>query len=285
MTIKISDLKKKIKSRKADSYKTKNGRVLVVGGSNDYHGAPIFCGLAAVNTGVDLVKMAVPESNFEVTRNASPALIVKKYPGEYLSSRGRELIYMIAKKADVAVIGPGLKDRPETIKAVKDILLGIDIPVVLDAEAIQALELVENMPLSQKLIITPHHGEFEKLIGKAFKIRDPQPHKSRLIRTLANDLKMNILLKGPVDLIASDDGKIADNTSGNAGMTKGGTGDVLAGMVGGLIAQGVEMYDAGCLGAYCLGKAGEKLYKEKGYAYTTMDLIEEIPYQLKSVLN
>ncbi len=284
MAIKLSEIKKRAPRRKKESHKHDNGRILIVGGSIDFHGAPLFAAQAALRSGVDLVYMAVPECNFEVTRAFSPSLIVQKFPGEFLSSRGRELILSMLINVDTVVFGPGLGDRPETKKTLKELVEKAGIPTILDASAIQVLEDIEKMPLPQKLVITPHHGEFEKLTGKPFKIRDPHDHKERLIRALATDLRMNILLKGPVDIIASDDGKLEENRTGNPGMTVGGSGDALAGLVSGLMAQKVKPYDACCAAAYILGKAGDKLFKLKGFGYDTSDLLEEIPYILKDLL-
>ena len=192
---KLSELKKKISKRDPLSHKGQNGRVLIVGGSIDYHGAAIFAALGALNSGVDLVYMAVPECNFDVSRNYAPDFIVRKYPGEFLTSRAQEIVLALAKKVDTVVFGPGLGDKPETLRAIKYLVEHIDAQTILDASAIQVLDLLDKMPLKQPLVITPHHGEFEKLTGKPFKISDPKDHKIRIIRTLANDLKINILLK------------------------------------------------------------------------------------------
>jgi len=281
---KLTDIKKNIPKRNPLSYKSKNGRVLVVGGSLDYHGAPIFSAWGALNSGADLVYMAVPECNFDVTRAFLPDLIVRKYPGEFLSTRAQETILMMAKKADVVILGPGLGDRTETMRTLKALVEHFNIPTVLDAAAIQVLEMLDKMPLKQPLIITPHHTEFEKLTGKPFKIQDPEDHKVRVIRTLAKDLNINILLKGPIDIIAGEDGRVEENETGNAGMTVGGSGDVLSGLVAGLIAQGLAPFDACACGAYIMGSAGDRLYKTKGYAYTASDLAQEIPFIVKDIL-
>lgn len=282
--VKFIDFKKRVTKRVAQSHKGQNGKVLVIAGSIDYHGAAIFAAWGALNSGADLVTMIVPESNFEVSRNFSPDLIIRKYPGEYLNSRAQEMIMALSLKADVVVIGPGLGERPETMRVIKFIVEHLQVPTVLDADAIQVLEMLDKMPLKQSLTITPHHAEFERLTGKPFKITDPADHKVRVIRTLANDLKINILLKGPIDIIAGDDGRIEENQTGNAGMTTGGSGDVLAGLVAGLIAQGLTPFDACAGGAYVLGLAGDKLFKEKGYAYKASDLAGEIPYIVKDIL-
>ncbi len=261
-----------------------NGRVLVLGGSVEFHGAPLFSSQAVLNSGADLVTIAVPEVNFDVTRNFSPSFLVRKYPGEYLSQKAKEMIMALATNVDVVLIGPGLGDRPETLKTVKDLIEQINLPMVLDAHAIQALELVENIPLSHPLVITPHHYEFEKLTGKPFKITDPADQKTRLIRALANDLKMNILLKGPIDIIASDDGQLEENDTGNAGMTVGGSGDVLAGMVAGLMSQDLPAFEACQAAAFALGSAGDRLLKLKGYCFTAEDLLQEFPLVLKDLI-
>jgi hydroxyethylthiazole kinase-like uncharacterized protein yjeF len=284
MAIKITEIKKRVPKRKKESHKHDNGQVLIVGGSIDYHGAPLLAALGALRSGVDLVYLAVPECNFEVTRAFSPSIIVHKFPGEFLSSRGRELIMSMALEVDTVVFGPGLGDRPETRKTLKELVEKIGKPTVLDANAIQVLEDIEKMPLPQKLVITPHHGEFEKLTGKPFKIRDPHDHKGRLIRALATDLRMNILLKGPVDIIASDDGKLEENNTGNPGMTVGGSGDVIAGLTAGLMAQGIKPFDACCAAAFVLGKAGDRLLKTKGFGYDAEDLANEVPFVLKELL-
>ncbi len=281
---KLADFKKNLPKRDPLSHKSKNGRVLVIGGSLDFHGAPILSAWAALNSGADVVMLAVPECNFEVTRNFAPDFIVRKYPGEFLTARAQEMILLMAKKADVVILGPGLGERTETMRTLKHLVEHLNVTTVLDADSIQVLEMLDKMPLKQPLVITPHHTEFEKLTGKPFKIQDPADHKIRVIRTLAKDLNINILLKGPIDIIAGEDGRVEENQTGNAGMTVGGSGDVLSGLVAGLIGQGLTPYDACACGAFIMGSAGDRLLKSKGFAFTASDLAQEIPFIVKDIL-
>lgn len=281
--LKVSELKKIFPKRSPESHKGQNGRVLVIGGSIEYYGAPIFSAIGALHSGVDLVYLAVPECNFEVTRNYCPDFIVRKYQGEYLNSKAFDLISSLAVQCDVIVIGPGLGDRKETLETVKKIITEVSKPMIIDADAIQVLQSMEKFPLKQKIVVTPHHQEFESLTGKPFKKSENIEQKNMLLRALATDIKINILLKGKEDIIASENGEIANNQTGNAGMTVGGTGDILAGAVAGLMAQGVEPFDACQLGAFTLGKTGDKLLKEKGYGFSASDLAAEFPYILREL--
>lgn len=149
--------------------------------------------------------------------------------------------------------------------------------MVLDSSAIQVLQKIKNFPLQQKVVITPHHNEFEHLTGKDVKVSGSVSGKVVLARTIATDLKINILLKGPQSIAASEDGTTVMNATGNAGMTVGGSGDVLSGYIAALIGQGANAFDACRIGSYVFGKVGDALLKQKGYGYTASDLAEELP--------
>ena len=261
-----------------------NGKVLIVGGSLDFYGAPLLAGLGALYGGADLVYLYVPECIFDVTRSIYPDFIVKKFPGEYLDMKAVRPILEFAKRCDVVLLGPGLGEREGTIQALLEIIKGLEITTVLDAEAIQVFKKIKEVPLSQKIVITPHHNEFEALTGKDMKISSSLANKIVILRTLATDLKINILLKGPTDLIASDEGEVLSNSTGNSGMTVGGSGDVLSGFVASMISQGAPPFAACQLGAYFNGKTGDQLFKQKGHAYSSSDLAMELPYVVKSVL-
>lgn len=275
--IRASDVRSAYPKRAPDSHKGMNGRILIVGGSIDYYGAPLLCGYGALRGGADLAYIFVPESNFDVSRSHYPDFIVHQFPGEYLDMKGVTPILEFARKCDVLLMGPGMGDREETAEAMKNIIENSPIPMVLDSSAIQVLQKIKNFPLSQKIVITPHHNEFEHLTGKDVKVSGSLSGKVVLARTIATDLKINILLKGPQSIAASEDGQTSMNSNGNAGMTVGGSGDVLSGYIAALIGQGANPYDACRIGSFVFGRVGDSLFKQKGYGFTASDLANELP--------
>ncbi|MBU2560364.1 NAD(P)H-hydrate dehydratase [archaeon] len=269
-------------TRRPDSHKGENGRVLVVGGSDLYHGAPILAGLGAHNSGADLVFMYVPEGNFDVTRSASPGFIVRKYSGDYLTPGAVGGIIELSQECDVLVIGPGLGERQETKDAVIEILGKVKIPVVIDADAIKAVGEQPGVLKKIDAVVTPHTREFVTLTKKKL----PKTEKSRIIvvSNEAKRLSCVILLKSPVDIIASPE-EVKQNTTGNPGMTAGGTGDVLSGVAAGLISQGLSTFDSACCAAFILGVSGDELSRWKGHAYTAEDVVGEISNTIKRILD
>jgi NAD(P)H-hydrate epimerase len=284
-TIKASDVRSAYPKRAPDSHKGMNGTIMIVGGSIDYYGAPLLCGYGALYGGADLAYIFVPECNFDVSRTHYPDFIVKKFPGEYLDMKGVTPILEFAKKCDVLLMGPGMGDREESAEAMKNIIENCPIPMLLDAAAIQVLQKIKNFPLSQKVVITPHHNEFEHLTGKDVKVSGSISGKVVLARTIATDLKINILLKGPQSIAASEDGTTVMNDNGNAGMTVGGSGDVLSGYIAALMGQGANPYDACRIASYVYGKTGDELFKQKGYCYTASDLAAELPYVIRQFVS
>ena len=279
--IKLKDIKKLLPKRENTSHKGQNGRVLIIGGSIEYHGAPILAGMGALSAGADLVYMYVPDCNFEVTRNASPDFIVKKYPGDYLNERYTQRIIEFVKTCDSILIGPGLSDRESTVNAVLDIITHVKIPTVLDSSAIFVLKKIDKFPLPQHIIITPHENEFKHLVDREVHIDADDPKSAILIRSISMDLNINIILKGDVDHIASQEGEMELNHTGNSGMTVGGTGDVLAGVTAALLATGIEPYYAAKCAAFYTGKAGDLLKKQLGNGFTASDLAKMVAVALK----
>ncbi len=279
--IKEKIVRKLLPKRLANSHKGQNGSVLIVGGSIDYHGAPILAGLGALYSGADMVYLYVPECNFDVTRSMYSDFIVKKYPGEYLTERYAANIIDFAKNCDSILIGPGLSGDEKVIAGVCEIIKNLHIPTVLDADAIDSLKKIEKFPLQQQVVITPHHNEFRNLIDREIEVNETDSKSVILLRSISMDLHINVLLKGKLDFISSEEGNVEINETGNAGMTVGGTGDVLAGLTATLLAQGMEGFDAARCAAYLNGKAGDSLYKKKGYCFSASDLAFELPYVMK----
>lgn len=280
--IKESTISKFMPKRDANSHKGENGRVLIIGGSIDYYGAPILAGLGALYSGADLAILYVPESNFECSRSLYPDFIVKKYPGEYLTQRYASKIIEFAKeKADSVLIGPGLGDNESTLDAVYEIVSTLNLPTVLDANAIPVLKKIAKFPLPQSIVITPHSNEFKNLVDREIYVKEQDTKSIILLRSVSMDLHITVLLKGATDYISSHEGIVETNHTGNAGMTVGGSGDVLAGVVATFLAQRLEPFDAARAAAYFNGKAGDYLQKLKGFGYSASDLALALPYVMK----
>jgi len=248
--------------RDPESHKGQNGKVLIVGGSIEYYGAPLLSALGALYSGSDLINIYVPESNFDVTRSLYPDFIVKKFPGQYLTHTGVKEIVDFSKECDAVLIGPGMYEREVTIRAILELVESITIPTVLDSTAIEVLKLVKEVPLPQPVVVCPHKNEFERLTKHEIKYLKNTDELVKFIRTIATEMGINILLKSPTDIIASKKGDIVFNKTGNAGLTVGGTGDVLAGVITSLIAQKADPFDACQIAAYLVGYTGDFLYKQ-----------------------
>ena len=276
------------KSRKSSSHKGNNGSVLVIGGSADYHGAPAISGLAGLSCGVDLVYIAVPESAAIPVKSASPDLIVKSLKGDYLSLNHLEDILKLADKVDVVLIGPGSGISDETSKLFNTLVSKIKKPIVLDADGLKQVDisLIKN---KENIVFTPHLAEFNSFFNCNLDF-DLNSYDFMEVNSTVNDfhkvtkaVKGTVVIKGVNDLILSDS-KFRINNTGNAGMTVGGTGDALAGIIASLIAQDLAPFDAACLGVFINGLAGDRAYEDYGYNYSATQLVSYIGNVIKDGL-
>ncbi len=281
MTTKILQsavVKKFIPERKTSSRKGDNGKVLVVGGSYIYHGAPILSSLAALRTGADLVYTAVPKINSQATRAISPNLIVIPLADSKLT-RGavNKLLGQIPSDLDSATIGMGLAIQDvEALKILVRSLLDRDVRLSLDASAL--VSSILPFLANQNVVVTPHAGEFKKLFGET-----PSISKKERIVTVAKFAKkysLSILLKGSTDII-SDGNTTFLNVKKTPAMTVGGTGDVLSGIVAGLLARNRNSLGAAAAAAYINGQAGKIVQKKLGLHMTATDLLDVIPNAFK----
>ena len=267
--------------RRRDAHKGDSGRVLVIGGG-PYTGAPAFTGMAAMRSGVDLTFVATPEASALAVAIYSPNIIVKPLAGDILAGEHVGYLVDFARGVDVVAIGPGLGDAPETFSAVQELIRKIDKPLVIDADAIGACGAMPRILRSKQGVITPHAGEFKKLTGRTVH-PDDQAKRTAAVREVASRMKMTILLKGPVDVIS--DGTFTKlNRVHNDAMTVGGTGDVLTGLVAGMIAQKASPFAAARIGAFAAGVAGNLAFEEKSYGLLATDVIEKIPFVLRRYL-
>ena len=265
-----------VKPRLPESHKGDFGRLLVIGGSAVYFGAPALVALAALRTGVDLAYIAAPEKAAYAISSMSPNLITFKLERDHLNRLNIPVIRRCLEKATAVVIGPGLglhKETEETIDEVLRIVEERRIPILLDADGLKAFANFKRR-LGVPLVLTPHAGEYKILTGVGLprKVED----RVEMVRRAAQELNAVILLKSNVDII-SDGVRVKLNFTGNPGMTVGGTGDVLSGIVGAFLAQGADPFDAAVAGAFINGAAGDFVKAEKGYHMVSTDLLEWIP--------
>lgn len=268
------------KPRHPEAHKGDFGRLFIIGGSETFSGAPAFVALSALRTGVDLAYVAAPEKTAYAISSMSPDLITVKLAGDHLSPRNTKAIAEWLPKADAVVMGPGLGLHEETREAARELFHLIErekIPMLLDADALKAFAEFKRRVRSP-VIFTPHAGEYKLLTGE-----DPPKdlaERSEHVRKNSAKLRACILLKGPIDVV-SDGVNTKLNRTGNPGMTVGGTGDVLSGIVGTFLAQGASLFAAASAGAFINGVAGDIVLKEKGFHMVPSDLIDKIGYVMR----
>lgn len=253
--------------RDPQSHKGENGKVCVIGGSRHIHGAPLFSALAAEASGVDLIYLFIPPAHEEVAKQTSLNFQVRTFQRDDLTVDDVGPILEMLASMDCAVIGPGLSHEPSALKALRQIITGSPCPLVLDASALQADTL--SWIGGKQVVLTPHLGELERM-----KIEESE------IGEFAAKHGVTILMKSVVDRIAASDGTVTESIGGNAGLTVGGTGDSLAGLTAGLIAQRMSLPEAALLASQTIKKAGDMLAEGQGMHYTTRDVIEVIPIVL-----
>jgi len=265
-----------VKPRAPEAHKGDFGKLLVVGGSEVFSGAPALVALAALRAGVDLTYVAAPHRTAYAISSMSPNLITIKLEGDRLNPRNVSVIKRYLETTTAVVMGPGLGLHKETKDAVKEIVGAVEkakIPLLLDADGLKAFAKFKRKTHSP-LVLTPHAGEYRILTGK----EPPKDLKKRAaeVQKAARKLGAVILLKGNMDVI-SDGKQVKLNFTGNPGMTVGGTGDILSGILGTFLAQGTDLFEAAVAGAFINGAAGDFVREEKGFHMVPTDIFEWIP--------
>jgi NAD(P)H-hydrate epimerase len=286
MRVEKKDVSAVLPKRRREAHKGDYGRLLVIGGGSRYVGAPALVGLAALRSGVDLAIIAAPEKAAWTINSFSPDLITIKLPCRDLEPSALSELRNEFKSATAVVVGSGLGTLAKTRDAVLELARTLrdeypGLPTLFDADGLKALASERGLLQGMPWVLTPHAREFELLTG----VDLPTDIKGRAqqVKAAAKELGCSVLLKAWVDVIASPAGEVKLNYTGNSGMTVGGTGDVLAGVVGAFLAQGVEPFKAAVVGAWACGRAGDMSYKERGYELLASDMIEKLPAVFKEV--
>jgi NAD(P)H-hydrate epimerase len=271
--------------RPADSNKGTFGRVLVVAGSRGMSGAAILCAGGALRGGAGLVRLAVPEGILPIVAAANPCYTTVALPrdehGRLAAGAADELTELV-RTATVAVLGPGLGQAPNLAELLLAVLERTATPLVLDADALNALAPHRDRLKGMKrpLVLTPHPGEFARLLG--CDIPTVQAHRQDRAVRFAAEHGVVVALKGQ-GTVVTDGQRLYVNTTGNPGMATGGTGDVLAGLVAALLGQGLEAFAAAQLGVYLHGLAGDRARDAVGeVSLIATDLLDHLPGALQA---
>ncbi|HBF38075.1 MAG TPA: bifunctional ADP-dependent NAD(P)H-hydrate dehydratase/NAD(P)H-hydrate epimerase, partial [Firmicutes bacterium] len=268
-----SDIRLLLPKRPSTAHKGTNGHLLVIGGSMGMTGAAVLASLAGLRIGCGLVTAGVRQD-----------LSIVEKPAEVMLMPWPELTHRWDNFQSF-VFGPGLTTTEDGESFLFELLEHGQAPLVIDADG---LNLMANNPkffkhFQQPVVLTPHPGEMSRLSGMT--VAEIQADRIGVARRFAEEWQVTLVLKGARTIVAAADGKVFINPTGNPGMATGGTGDVLAGVIGGLIAQGLEATDAAIAGVYLHGLAGDIAASELGpIGLIASDIISVLPNAIKRVL-
>ena len=266
--------------RPADAHKGDFGRVLVVAGSRGMSGAAVLCASAALRGGAGLVRLAVPESVLPLVAAANPCYMTVPLPEDRdgrLSALALPTLLDAARWSTATALGPGLGQSADVTAVVLGVLGQTSVPLVLDADALNAIapHLGALTARIGPLVLTPHPGEFARLLGCS--TADVQARRQDAAVAFAASRHAMVVLKGH-GTIVTDGRRVYVNTTGNPGMATGGSGDVLTGLVGALLAQKLEPFLAAQLGVYLHGLAGDLARNDRGEtSLIASDLLDCLP--------
>ncbi len=275
------DVRSRLPHRLGPEHKGSVGRVLILSGRKNYAGAVIHAAWGALRAGAGLVFVGVPEAIYPVVAGAvPPAVVFVASPGETLSPEGvaRALEY----RPDAVVMGPGLGRDPGIGDVVRTLLERFSGPVLVDADAFVVLRDVrEEVSSRESLVLTPHPGEMAVWEGRS--PADVDRDRVRVAEAWAERNRAVLVLKGAPTLIAAN-GRVYWNSTGNPGMATGGSGDVLAGVIAALMAQGISPAEAAWMGVWLHGRAGDLMREEVGeWGLTAWDLPEGVARALREM--
>jgi NAD(P)H-hydrate epimerase len=269
------------------THKGIRGRLLIVAGATGFTGAATLCALGAQRVGAGLVTVACPESVnpiLEIKLTEPMTAPVPEVKGGFLSARAIGRILALATKVNALVVGPGIGRHHETAQLVRELVLKATVPMVLDADALTLLGGYKDLFKSARvpIIVTPHPGEAAGMLKTS--ISEVESRRTAVAEQIAGEYNVTAVLKGPWTVVAHPQKGVRINPTGTRALGTAGTGDVLAGMIGGLLAQRLQPWDAATAGVFLHGLAGQRVEKRLGPdGLLAGDLLLEIPRVLRWV--
>jgi NAD(P)H-hydrate epimerase len=277
MVVEEADARGTLPVRRADSHKGTYGHVLAVAGSQGKTGAAALVAKAALRSGAGLVTVAARGDALDLIQAHSAEIMGTPLEGTGpLGMKDLDALLAAAEGKDALVMGPGIPRGPETGALIGELLSRVELPAVLDADALNAVasDLSVLRRAKGPVVLTPHPGEMARLTGRSTK--EVQAKRLELVKSLAAGVGVTVVLKGDRTLTAHPDGRVFINTPGNPGMATGGSGDVLSGVCGAFLAQGFPMPDAVWTAVYAHGLAGDMVAARRGQlGLIAGDLVEQ----------
>jgi len=263
--LEASDGPRWLPPRRSDTNKGTYGHLLIVAGSRGKSGAAALAGLAALRSGVGLCTVATPVDALSDVQGHAPELMGVALPASaVLGPTHLDVLLAAAERKDALVLGPGIPRGPETHALIGELLARLEVPVLLDADGLNAIaghpEVLQRSRVP--VVLTPHPGEMSRLAGRS--VNEIQSDRVGAARAFVRTHRVVLVLKGARTLVAEPGGQLRVNPSGNPGMATGGTGDVLSGMVGAFLAQGLYPVDAASVGVLAHGLAGDAAARRWG---------------------
>ena len=278
-----SETGKWLPPRTPTAHKGTYGHLLILAGSTGKTGAALLCGLGALRAGTGLVSLCVPydlNHIFEASLWEAMTIPLRSAAKGILSIEDYRVIRGALQDKKALAIGPGIGTAEETAELMLKLYTEVEIPMLVDADGLNILaaetELLKKAPGPR--ILTPHPGEMARLAGLA--TAQIQEDRIAVALEFAQKHGIHLVLKGADTMVCDPEGRLAVNSSGNAGMACGGMGDVLSGIIGGFLAQGLPPWQAGCLGVFSHGMAADRLAAETGAGYLASEVAHELPYIL-----
>ncbi|WP_366922922.1 NAD(P)H-hydrate dehydratase [Metallumcola ferriviriculae] len=273
-----------IPPRESTGHKGTYGHVLVIGGSMGMSGAPILAAKAALKAGAGLVTLAVPRSIQQITAAQITEIltcgVAETASGTFAAAEAAAQLQPLISTATAVVIGPGMSQGDEVGVFLAALLPKIHKPLVIDADALNIIAGLEGMRFLRSTVLTPHPGEMARLLGQS--VGQVQSSRLEAVTEAVKKYGTTVLLKGARSLTATSEQFVYVNTTGNPGMATGGSGDVLAGIIGALLAQGLATEKAAAAGAYLHGLAGDEAASVQGQmGLVAGDLPEMLPRVLR----
>ncbi len=275
--------------RAKDTHKGANGHLLILAGSEGKTGAALLSGQGALRSGTGLVSFAVPGDLNPIFETALAEAMTVALPASrrFLSIDDFPLIDQLAQGKDALVLGPGIGTDPATAELVLRLYCDCSAPMVVDADALNILAAHRDVIrlAAGPRIFTPHPGEMARLLACSIgEVQADRLQAAAWLEAAVDCPPLITVLKGAGTVVAANEGRWAINTSGNPGMGTGGMGDVLAGIIGGLLAQGYPPWEAASLGVYLHGLAGDAIAASQPYGFTATEVAQALPGVLGTLL-